>query len=1151
MTSQAFEAALSEPDNNASHLHLQKLIAARDFSNFEIPAVAGNYLSAFCDIDLSFIWRRWIGLALAGMIEASMDVVEYLKRQRHELQRLGVILLSNMEREDTKIIAGIIVRQALERGIENTNFWESDKVRNSMPKFPENCGPRWMANLQNFLDTMVDLALADSNADPSIIYPISLVASDGFKWREPSDSVPIALLQTGLLTFIAPDSYLHTIQFVDIPIAHIRSMRSQPSILHASQAQTTGHEPWDLILSLNPGPWTYCLDSSKRTGTEITLLFQHSGDAGEWENCIKEHLKWENECTTALPTEAHPLMSSSPPIDVGPAVPPQTNQILVQHEQGIHVQLDPSVRVSCSQKHIQSRERINASRSGMSSLSPQVKAHKGEDLYPGRVGQCLQSNKAVSCSVPVETTQLGAEEEERKNTALQGQNRTKVAQVKNKSRASATRQEDESLLIPNPNQQPLDSEPFGTNSAQQTTRTRPPTKRTTYRKGKLPSVSQAVKANASGFVHTDVDVFEIPNERRKEPNTPMEASTNDTSSPTSKSQTQLSEVKTASHPATTCAKESKSRSRRKLKIDDDDEDEFIPDERKRTRKTASKRKSELGIVGVTERAKKKSRIGPPQNAIITTCGTGVVKSKQPAVQHNANIKPENESPNDHFSSVVSSRHSLIAGLLGSRRLSQAAVVPFKRPMRPSRAPQTPSIPLKSKIRFAEPPMQPQTPMSARKRLNGGLFSHVTSSPPLGNSIKSMSIGAPTAAGQTEILSSNSKPVPASPNAESTAISGHADRDDVEFEKEKGEIQTAKSDPFGQRRGGQKSSSFTRRLTGEDIAHEQTTLKESDSHILPVGSASLGSLGIDAVVLAAESQHSSECISWQDNTPTRMDFQNSSGENVTRATAPCERAARARMKQQEVLNSPEHVSCLSKFIDLQASPLFHGRTKTRSHIKPVKSPPYTVKRRVLTKAAPVKSAFLYKESERVIMENPTSNVLQQTINTTKTEKPIQNCDDDVGTDGETVLINYEELEHAAVQLKASSLILRSSPPLPASPSSHSSTSAESNRPPVRSSEAEEIEWEASLQPHQRALHDLVMRTTKRVLRHIVDNETAVSDIVDMFAKDGEYMLESWLRRHDAEYNIVFQDMENKIKELKKDLGMAVKQLKERRRLNAMT
>jgi hypothetical protein len=93
----------------------------------------------------------------------------------------------------------------------------------------------------------------------------------------------------------------------------------------------------------------------------------------------------------------------------------------------------------------------------------------------------------------------------------------------------------------------------------------------------------------------------------------------------------------------------------------------------------------------------------------------------------------------------------------------------------------------------------------------------------------------------EILSSNSKPIPASPNAESTAISGHANCEDLAREERKGDIHTfnTENDPFRQRRDSQKITSFTRRLTGDGTAAYQANMSiRPDKEELDFGTGNL-------------------------------------------------------------------------------------------------------------------------------------------------------------------------------------------------------------------------------------------------------------------------------------------------------------------------
>jgi len=193
MACAAFKAALMAPETDASNAQIRALITAGKYDGKDLPHVAEDYLTAFIDSDSSHIRRRWAGIALSKMLAASPKVVDHLKVENSKLQDLGDILVSKSEREDTKIVAGIIMRQGLSQGLEFANFWSTDKVRNSVNNFPGEAGPRWMTRFQGFLDTLSHLALANPVTDPCILYPVAVVTSDEFRWASATGGVPIAI----------------------------------------------------------------------------------------------------------------------------------------------------------------------------------------------------------------------------------------------------------------------------------------------------------------------------------------------------------------------------------------------------------------------------------------------------------------------------------------------------------------------------------------------------------------------------------------------------------------------------------------------------------------------------------------------------------------------------------------------------------------------------------------------------------------------------------------------------------------------------------------------------------------------------------------------------------------------------------------------
>lgn len=186
-------------------------------------------------------------------------------------------------------------------------------------------------------------------------------------------------------------------------------------------------------------------------------------------------------------------------------------------------------------------------------------------------------------------------------------------------------------------------------------------------------------------------------------------------------------------------------------------------------------------------------------------------------------------------------------------------------------------------------------------------------------------------------------------------------------------------------------------------------------------------------------------------------------------------------------------------------------------------------------------------------------LQHTIEGTQQlvdDMPIEEVpdEDDVNLEDITFFGDGEGYQQVVNDFNTSPVKFRSSPPRPGSSSSHSSISAAPEPltdPPVPSSEADEIQWEASLQPHQRNLNEVLIRTSKRVMRHIVNNETSVTDIVEMYAKDGDHLLNTLIQRHDTDHTQVFEEMENTKTNLRGELERAAKQMaKDRKRFSTI-
>ncbi|KAH7072941.1 hypothetical protein BKA63DRAFT_446111 [Paraphoma chrysanthemicola] len=815
MSSKAFEAALRAPDTHSSNTQLYTLITAADFSGSSLPRVAEEFLLAFCDPTLSHIRRRWVGLAFAGMLSTSPQVVKHITAMKQKLHGLGEVIIGTDEREETRIIAGIIIREALAQRFDFASFWSSDKVRNSASIFPSDFDWNWMDKFQGFMDNLDALALANPVTDPCILYAISLEGSSSFRWAHSEGAMLVSIIQSDALTIIMPGDLPHAVQFLDIPVSHIQTTNSHASApLADSQARTTEHEPWDLVLKLNNGSWTHLVNSAKSKASQITILFEKAGNARECEAALKE-LQGATAGASGPSTKTSMKSSSS----LG--------------------------------------SRILGQGSGIP-----------EDPLDGSDG--LLSN--------ADSTHISLRDVARSQ-------------------------------------------------------------------GKLPKVSQATKQRASQQLLEQSDIFEMPIEHNKKPRTRNEVGKGAGAS------TQPTARMPKPTAATNIERANQGRQTRSKRKADTDHD-FVP-----SRHTGGNR-------------------GTKRKDPTTAADSAGRSSKKPRRMEKSSKSQESREPS---SSILSTRTPLIGGLLGVQKPSQVPKAAFRKPPLPPRSPLPPSTPSQRRSRPRPSTIRPRTP-NVRGLFQDSAMPAIRSSPPPISVTETESTSAHHGITETEILSSNSKPVPASPHAESMAISGHADGNDIDLEKVEADMQTAKLNPFAQARDNYKSTSFIRRLTGDVL----------------------------------------------------------------------------------YLDRPEPVDDLTLIND----------------------------------------------------------------------------------DSEVLQLNGQD----------SQLRFRTDPPPPDAPSSHSSTSAESessSQPPVPTSEAEELEWEASLQPHQRALHDLLIKVSNRVLRHIVDNETAAADIAGDFANDSQHLLHEVLKRHNAAYAEVREDMETKRTTLRKELQKSAKSLaKERKRVSAV-
>lgn len=1131
MASRTFDAALNEPDTSASHLLLHQLIAANDFDPLT-SVTAERYLNAFCNPNSSYIQRRWIGLAFAGMVGASASVVNHLQQMPHGLQKLGAIVLSGAELEETRIIAGLAMRQALVHNIEYSSFWASDKVRNSAPNFPKDLDARWMARFQDFLDALHSLALTTSNNDASIMYPVSLISLDDFQWSTSNEGLPVAIIQAESLTVILPDRNLRNIHFLDVPISHIRSARSQQSTLHDSQARPSEHEPWELVLTLEVKPWSYRFNTSARQGTELTFVFEHRADAKEWESCINEHQHSTTRSMGLPPSRIHPQMSSSSPIKCG------------------------SIQSANKNTKDQTTRLISPPGQEETKLcSP------GNPLEPPADPQSIKQDKTMHS----QTKLPGLAQVEGEMGRIEANDNTAVTDGRTKEVPSLSQHSKISMEIENSaNYKDASSshgQPNEHSPSFQTATTCSTSKPATSRKGKLPRVSQSAKNRAFRRHPEPADDMDIPIHETSETDIGLNKGARTGKKGNVKPRQHPKPAKSIGAGQKRSTRDTRSRGKRKV----DDDDEFVPDEGLSKSTTNTSRTSGATAATGTNKRRKIAHKESPEDVMATSDEAQVTRKEEKIdtiVQRPTKLASKIRQPvqaqlgadEGLASSVKSSKASLIKGLVNSQKSKKPSIATFKKPLRPVQSVQQPSTPIKARKEPTESSKRARTPVCVRTHSIDRSLSVFRSSPPLQHTADESNVWTPHIAAHTEILSSNSKPVPASPNAESTAISGHADREDVDIEMKMADVQTAKNDPFRHCRVSQKVTSFTRRLTGGGVSGSLTKSIET------TGS---GSSELERADARAMNSLLPETKPWVRKDQQQVLHRKPSLTSVVRTGTPQKHRSQQSPGRKQTPKQPIHArSSPSKALGAFGKSAAH--TVKEINGRPAEIVLRNTDRTSTSGTVPCQSRsrtadVIAKHHEQILpntMNDAVAVAPPQFAGDMQVTKPTSfEQDTDMDMDGDETLIENDGYGEITAGLIASSVHFPSSPPIGGSPSSHSSTSADSGLPPtdppVPNSEAEELEWEASLNPHQRALHDLLIRTSKRVLRHVVDNETAVTDIAEIFERDGEHVLRSLLQRHDSDYDHVFHEMNIEGKNLQHELQDVSKHLADqRRRIHAM-
>lgn len=989
MSSQLFDAQLLVPDNHASNQQLFDLIAADTFTGPGLPDVAHRYLDAFCNKSYSSGRRRWIGIALVGMMRASSNVIQRLKQLSRGTSQLGATILDCKETEVCRIVAGLIIRQGLEAGIDFEEFWASSKLPDSAPNFPKESSDLWLSQLQKYVDTLSDLLLADLNSEAVVVYPIALSFKDGFHWAGRS---AITLVENNVLTMIVSDFELSKFHFIDIPVYHITETSLQQDSPHESQEGRSGHKMHTLMMRLRRSSPNYQLDTSDHTTSDLRVSFACLEDANHF-----------------------------------------------------RIGLDDA------------RRTLGTAATNEAKAPGPMRLHKDNNVGYSDIGSIKLSDEAA----PSE-------------------------ELRQKERPTQRSGEENG-------------------------------------RGKLPSVSKATKQNA-------VRAQQLPSGAPK--GTKARAAKNaapiiETSEDEDESE-ESSQDEYGLHPEAQSLSSGtvrKSQSRRRTSADDDD---FVPIKAK---STSSKRKRASVDAAEQNRATKKRTQTRSNNATESPAARATTKKQKVLGQRLAQSIPKrarepmmHPSAQQNLQKEAFGQHSLIGGLLNSKSPSKTASPTFKKPGQPA------STPGRPRTKLVRTTPKPQTPHDTRK-VSEDLPACVSSTP-RSQLIHEDDFGVDYTPVDAEILSSNTKRVPDSPHAESTAISGHADQDDVHREKRRGDLETAKSDPF-QGQEGQRMTTFTRKLTAEGSVEDGAG--HEDHLPLPVESLNDGFEVDDSRAMPTSQpllKHSPSSFKHRTQSYLRPSAHAIGyGDPSTHTAKP---------------HNIDTTTLTDTSQSLKFQPLRASQNKTRP---PRQATPMDRSRSVTVPATPKEHRTAAAplndlgESHVHLLSAP-----EEAIEDTLLDAQQQEAHE-VGPDGETTLIGEDDDMPEQYRVKSRDLRFRSSPPIPDSSSIRDASSDESQPEPELSpptSRADELEWEDALQPHQRDLHEQLLRTSTRVMRHIVDNETAVTDIADIFANDGERLLNLMLERQNKESAEAFQNLANKKQDLLKEFSDTSKNLKQQRK-----
>ncbi|KAF2015720.1 hypothetical protein BU24DRAFT_422032 [Aaosphaeria arxii CBS 175.79] len=1126
-------------------------------NDYGLGSTVDKYLQAFQDSSASASKRRWIGIVLCKLINSSTHAVSHLKEHPKQLNGLGEILLSD-ELAEARVIACIIMKHAMQHRLHYESFWPSDKIPNSVRNFPDSSGHEWMGKLERFLDTLHDLKVTKASNQYDIFYPVVISSADGFQSATSQSLVLFGLVQDEKLTIVTSNDLMVPSSFTDISVSGIHGTSLRQGRLYDSQDRQIPQEPWDVVISFDSAHYAYSVNGVEHHTTEFVIMLKSLDDAKYVQRIIED----------IRPTNAN-----------------------VTHQRASTYRMRSTrvLRLGAESPQLED-DQIGDSSTFMDATLAATQTHRSEKIADSNKRNNGHASKDLSSHVSTKAQKAPAA------GALPKVKKTKTAKASTSTRKRSLEAAFDDFDVPPDHPKPK-SPPRKRLRGPSVSKTKETTARKLVNRKEKTGTASATPAELRQVIDSedeDVVTDSVHTSTVKTKDQPRNTK------PKSEAGDQHSRKMLAStssrHPQERTGRRGL-RAAKRVNYDEGetsdpqaiDPDFVVPKEhgsfsfkkvQKNTRitkpATSSKSTKRTRISKTQKPGSGLHSISPTKHSVLSNLVIGdsmeghdqLLNDLAGSVMFPSSPSPVVQAPTTSLVSNTLNRETSVLNRLneGSQTpledhaAMQEQDADFLQPLVLSPAPlnialpaeplpRIPSSPLpnaevKTSLRRSNTDMPPPATPRYRRTFSGsdGIgdvaksaeLTHQPSSTapsrivddpesPCGDRNKSQRNSASCAkkdsyndvaaamygsnklisnphfgsqgkglmegrhtrtpiqnisrwlpssgSDAVQVLSSNSKPLPAPPTAPSRAISGYSDEREVDAERRMGDFEMAKRDPFSKSGMSTANSLFTRKLTAGLAETQHTSVKATTE--------------AEVIVLDADEPH---------HTPLSI---------------------RKKRSEHIGINVP--------------SPTIHERSPVRFSRGNARPQPRDNRSGLSTSVSKVQDSLNRK----------TRQPLQMVQKPREADVPDRE-DDDFAAD-DTLVADDDDLLPVHIT---------SSPPSEGGCSRGSSTSAEEAGPRSDSSlpteEAEELKWEESLQPHQLALEKQLFRVSRRVMRHIVDHETAVTDIVDTFNRDGEQLVSDFSERNEEEVVKILDDINNRRASMQSEFQRVAESLREERR-----